>query len=171
MKLSTEKGFTIIELVMSVLVIGILIFSIGLIYTAGINIFENGYSRIASRTDAAQAVDLVRRYLVQAKSIDDISESGLTFTSDMGEGDESYRVYLYNENDPEPNPPYTQSVYQIRFAAGDTSYGAGKVLVRDLLPPDNVPFERNSNLITLDWTFNREDSPIRMRTSVRPRNL
>lgn len=171
MRISMKKGFTIVELIIASLVMGIVIFSVGFVYTTGIDIFENGYNRIANRTDAAQAIDEVRRYLVRAKTIDDISQSGLTFTADMGGGDETYRVYLYHENDPEPNPPYTESVYQIRFAAGDISYGAGKVLVRNLMVPGDDPFAQNNNLITLDWTLSQDDSTIRMRTNVRPRNL
>ncbi|MGE0268662.1 MAG: hypothetical protein AB7S78_09450 [Candidatus Omnitrophota bacterium] len=171
MRISTQHGFTITELIMSVLVTGVLIFTIGLIYTTGTSIFENGYDRISNRTDAAQAIDQVTRYLVQAKSIDDISESSLSFTADMGSGDVNFRVYLYSPDDPEPNPPYSEDNYQIKFAEGDLSYGAGKVLVRNLISPVNFPFDRNNNLITLDWTLSRNDSTVRMRTNVRPRNL
>lgn len=171
MRISIQHGFTIIELIMSVLVTGILIFTIGLIYTTGTSIFENGYDRITNRTNAAQAIDLLTRHLVLAKSIDDISESSLSFTADMGSGDANFRVYLYSPDDPEPNPPYSEEFYQIKFAEGDLSYGAGKVLVRNLVSPVNFPFDRNNNLISLDWTLNQDDSTLRMRTNVRPRNL
>jgi hypothetical protein len=109
--------------------------------------------------------------LRQAKNIEDLTESSIEFTVDLGEGDQACLLYLFHEDDPGPHPPYTEEYYQLRYACGDTSRGSGPVLAENILQPERVPFSQEDSLITIDLTVSRNDAPVRLRSKVRLRNL
>ncbi|MBZ0166627.1 MAG: hypothetical protein K8I00_07440, partial [Candidatus Omnitrophica bacterium] len=123
------------------------------------------------RASLGQAMQEAVTMIRQAKSIDSLTESSVTFTADLGGGDRMYRLYLYHADDAEPNPPYTQERYQMRFAIDDGDYGAGAVLVTDVQPSVQPPFAVDGNVMTLDWTVLTAQAALRFRTQVCPRNL
>ncbi len=167
-----RKGLTLIELLITTTMLGILVFVVGYVFTAGLRLWNESYARSDIRAELSQGLELISKNLRQAKSIDDFStESSITFTADLGSGDESCRIYLYNSADPEPNPPYTQNSYELRWAKGVVTYGSGAILAGNITQPVNTPFSQSGNYITIDLTTTRGDQTVRMRTNVRPRNL
>lgn len=166
-----RKGLTLIELLVTTAILAILVFTVGYVFVVGLNLWNEGYVRSDIRGDTSQAMGLISKNLRQAKTIDILTESSITFTADLGSGDDTYRIYLYNSADPEPNPPYTQSTYELRWAKGAVSYGSGAILATDIAQPTNAPFTRSGNYLTIDLTLIRGDETLRIRSNVRPRNL
>ncbi|MCK5014320.1 MAG: hypothetical protein KAS66_10915, partial [Candidatus Omnitrophica bacterium] len=92
----------------------------------------------------------------------------------LGDGDDTYRIYMYNASDTEPNPPYTQNTYELRRAKTTVTYGSGAVLISDVKKPNpssSKPFSQNGNVITMDFVVERGDQQIAVRANVRPRSL
>ena len=119
-------------------------------------------------------MELISKNLRQAKSIDAFTAGSITFTADFGDGDDTYRVYMYNASDNEPNPAYTQDSYDLRWAKSTVTYGSGSILIANIpkpSPPNSKPFSRNGNVITMDFSVERDGQTITMRTKVRPRDL
>ena len=170
-----RRGLTLVELIITVVILPILIFTIGYSFVIGLRLWNQGYTRADIRTRLSQALELVSKQLRQAKSIDELTAGSITFTADLGDGDDTYRVYMYHGADSEPNPPYTQQgSYELRWAKSTVTYGSGAVLVADVkrpVPPSSKPFSQNGNVITLDLVVERGDETVAMATNVRPRNL
>lgn len=168
---TNNTGFTFIEVLMTTVILSVLVFTIGYTFIVGLKLWNDGYARSDIRTDITQALELASKNLRQAKSIDTLTESSITFTADLGSGDTSYRIYLYNSSDAEPNPPYSESTYELRWAQGAVTYGSGSILATDITQPTTAPFSQNGNIITIDLTVSRDDQNLRLRSSIRPRNL
>jgi len=169
-----KKGLTLIELLVTLVIMSTLVFAVGYTFVIGLKLWNEGYIRAEMKTDIAQALELVSKNLRQATSIDALTAGSITFTADLGSGSTSYRVYMYNSSDSEPNPPYTQNTYELRWAQTTTTYGSGKILVEDIAkpnPPSSNPFSQSGNLITMNFTVTRGDHTVNMRTNVRVRNL
>ncbi|MBN1870630.1 MAG: type II secretion system protein [Candidatus Omnitrophica bacterium] len=169
-----KRGLTLIELLITTAVLSILIFTIGYAFMIGLRLWNTGYDRSDIRTELSQALQLVSKNLRQAKSIDELTAGSITFTADLGDGEDTYRIYMYNSADSEPNPPYTQNTYELRWAKTTVTYGSGAVLIGDVKkpnPPSSKPFAQNGNVITLDFVVERGDQTVAMRTNVRPRSL
>jgi prepilin-type N-terminal cleavage/methylation domain-containing protein len=166
-----EKGLTLIELLVTTAIMSILVFTVGYTFIVALKLWNEGYARADIRTDLAQAFELVGKNLRQAKSIDALTASSVTFTADLGGGDTSCRIYLYSSSDAEPNPPYSAGSYELRWAQGTTTYGAGTIWATDIAQPTTAPFSQSGSLITMDMTVTRGDESLRMRTNVRPRTL
>lgn len=170
-KNKSKRAFSLIELIIVLLLLVILSGVAVNMYSTGLRVWNEGYNRADIRTQALQAFELISKNLRQASVINALTQSSITFTADLGAGSDTYRVYLYNAADPEPNPPYTQSSYELRWSRNDLSYGAGARLIQDVQQPSNIPFVQNGNLITLDLTVSRGSESVRLRSNVRPRNL
>ena len=169
-----NKGLTLIELLITTAVLSILIFTVGYAFVIGFKLWNEGYGRSDIRTGLSQALELASKNLRQANSIDELTAGSITFSADLGGGEDTYRVYLYNASDTEPNPPYTQNTYELRWAKSTVDYGSGAVLIKDVkkpVPPSSKPFSQNGNVITLDFVVERGDQTVAMRTKVRPRSL
>ena len=166
-----NSGFTILELLVVILALTILIGVVNNVFLVGFAVWNTGYSRSDNRTSATQALELISKNLRQATAITSLTDSSVTFTANLGGGVNTYRIYLYNAADPEPNPPYTQNTYDLRLAQGVTTYGQGIILARNIIQPINVPFAISGNNITIDLTLKTGDESIRTRTKVTPRNL
>ena len=169
-----KKGLTLIELLVTTAVLSILVLTVGYTFIVGLKLWNEGYDRSDIRTDLSQALELVSRNLRQAKSIGELTAGSITFTADLGDGDDIYRVYMYNASDSEPNPPYTKNTYELRLAKSTVIYGSGAVLIADVQkpnPPSSKPFSRSGNVITMDFVVARGDQTVTMRTNVRPRSL
>lgn len=169
-----RKGLTLVEVLVVTVILSVVIFTAGYTFIAGLKLWNEGYTRSDIRTEMAQALELVSKNLRQAKSIDELTAGSITFTADLGSGDTSYRVYLYNASDSEPNPPYTQNIYELRWAVGTVTYGSGAVIAADIakpVPPSSKPFSQSGGLITMDFTVERGDHSVNLRTNVKVRNL
>ncbi len=173
-RIKKSRGFTLIELLVVLTMLSVLVFTVGYTFVTGMRLWDHGYDRSQIRTELAQALELVSKNLRQATSIDALTAGSITFTADLGNGSTSYRVYLYNASDAEPNPPYTENTYELRWAETTVTYGSGAVLASDIAkpnPPASKPFSQSGNLITMDFTVENGDQTVNMRTNVRVRNL
>jgi len=166
-----KKGFTLIELLVTLTIMSVLVFTIGYTFVVGLKLWDEGYDRNDIQTDIAQAFELISKNLRQATSINTLTESSITFTADLGSGSTSCRIYLYNSSDSEPNPPYSESTYDLRWATGTVTYGSGAIVATDIVQPITAAFSQSGNVITVDLTITRGDETLRMRSKVRPRNL
>lgn len=165
-----RKGLTLVELIMVIGMMGILTVTVSFVYNLHFRTWNDVYTRSLIRGQLSQAMELMTARLLAAQSIVDFTESSITFTADLGRGSNTYRLYLYNANDPDP-PPYTQSTYSLLSAQGAVDDGEGVVLSPDIVAPSSPPFVMNGKLITIVLTAKRGAEHITMTTSVRPRNL
>jgi prepilin-type N-terminal cleavage/methylation domain-containing protein len=173
-KIKDRNGFTLIEVLVTTVILAVLVFTVGYTFVIGLKIWDEGYTRANMRAKMTQALELVTKNLRQAESIDELTAGSITFTADLGGGSASYRVYMYNASDPEPNPPYTQGTYDLRWAQTTTTYGSGAVIATDIKrpnPPSSNPFSQNGNVITLNFTVEDGGQTVDVRTNVRVRNL
>jgi len=166
-----RRAFTIVELLVVMVTLIILMGVVVNLYTVGLDLWSEGYTRSGIRTELAQALELISKNLRQAKSIDALTESSIIFTADLGSGDDTYRIYLYNASDAEPNPPYSQSSYDLRWVQGTVTYGLGANIATNIVQPTNTPFSQSGNVIAIDLTATSGDESVRLRTNIRPRNL
>lgn len=173
-KVSKSQGLTLVELIITTFILSILVLTVGYTFVIGLRLWDEGYNRSDIRADLSRALELASKQIRQAKSIDELTAGSITFTADLGDGDDTYRIYLYNATDAEPNPPYTQNTYELRRAKTTVTYGSGPVLISDVkrpVPPTTKPFSQNGDVITIDLVVERGDQTVAMRTNVRPRNL
>lgn len=171
METGNHKGMTLVELIVVIAMMGILTTTIMFVYNFHFKSWNESYTRSLIRGNLAQALELASTQLRKAQTIDALAESSITFTADSGSGTSSYRLYLYNAGDPEPNPPYTQSTYSLRFAQDSINYGDGAVLSSDIARPTSPAFAISGKVISINLTALRGEQQIAMRTKVRPRNL
>jgi type II secretory pathway pseudopilin PulG len=170
MNIRHSKAMTILELMLAAGMMGILTTAVFFVFNAQFKAWNENYARSSARGNLSQALELAVQSLRQAQSIDDLNESSVTFTADLGNGSRPYRLYLYNADDPEPNGPYTQDTYSLRFAQGPVNYGDGAAL-SDIARPTGPVFSMDNHVITIDLTALGGSQEVKMRTSVRPRNL
>lgn len=158
-------------MISALLLMSILVLALNQVYALGLELWQEGLERNTARNRLNQSVELISRLLRQAKSIDAIDQGSVTFTADLGGGDTSYRFYLYNPSDAEPNPPYTQDTYELKFAQADIGYGEGSVLASDIEVPETAVFTQLSDLIVVDLTGKYSDQQLTIRTNIGLRNL
>jgi len=170
-KVFHQKAFTIIELLIVMLALTIVLGVVTRIYFVGSNLWATGLSRSDVRTELVQSMELMTNSLRRARSIDSLTESSITFTADLGSGVNTYRFYLYHASDAEPNPPYSQNTYDLRWAQEVVTYGAGANLSRNIVQPTSAAFSQSGDVISIDLTAMKNEQSIRMRSKVRPRNL
>jgi prepilin-type N-terminal cleavage/methylation domain-containing protein len=170
-----EDGLTLIEVLVTTVIMSILVFTVGFAFIIGLKQWDEGYTRSQMRTKMVQALELVTKNLRQATVIDELTAGSITFTADLGSGSTSHRVYIYHPDDASPNPPYTeQGEYQLRWAVGTVTYGSGAIIATDIDRPSPTatrPFSLSGNVITMDFTLERGDVTFDMRSKVRVRNL
>lgn len=166
-----RKGITLMELVIAIGMMGILVTTVVFVYQVHFQSWNQGYMRSVIRSNLSQALELAGNNLRQAQTIESLTESSITFTADLGGGSSTYRLYLFHADDPEPNPPYTQSGYSLRLAKDAVDYGDGVVLSPDIAPPSQPPFAINDNVIDIRLSALKGGEQVTMRTKIRPRNL
>jgi type II secretory pathway pseudopilin PulG len=162
---------TLVELIVVIGMMGILTTTVMVVYNFHFKSWNESYTRSRIRGNLAQALELASNQLRQAQTIDAVTQSSITFTANSGGGTSSYRLYLYNADDSEPNPPYTQSTYSLRFAQDSVNYGDGAILSSDIAQPTSPAFSISSKVISINLTALSGEQEIAMRTKVRPRNL
>ena len=161
---------TLVELIIVIGMMVILTTTVTFVYDLHFQSWNEGYTRSVIRGRLSQALELMANRLLQAQTIDAFTESSITFSADLGSGINTYRLYLYNGNDP-GCPPYTQSTYSLLSAQGSVNYGDGVVLSGDIVQPSSPPFVMSGKVITINLTARRGTEQVTMTTSIRPRNL
>jgi len=165
-----KKGLTFIELLMVIIVFGILVLSIVPTYVMGIKTWSRQFDHLDMRGRLSQAMELISRDVRQITSIGSLTESGIIFTAYLGWSQTCY-LYLHNEDDPLPSPPYSESEYDLRYTCYSTTYGDGPVIVENIPQPTRAVFSRSGDLLTIDITVSKNNVPIRIRSNVNMRNL
>lgn len=121
-----------------------------------------------------RTVKEMTRDLREAKEIDtSINSDEIRFTEDQTT---YYIYYLYNSGETYP-PVFDQASYELRKTAltgtmnGTFTYGSGRVIVRDVVPPPTTDLSYASGIVTVDLSVSRSDETIRAKTKVDPRNI
>ncbi len=175
-KSKKRTGFTLLEVLIVSGIIAAVIGAITVLYVVGLKSWSAGSDRIELRESLNQGIDAMVRDLRHAKDITSFRESSVTFTAVDFEStttpppDATYRYYLYNASDSEPNPPYTASSYMLMRSKNDTNYGVGRVIARNIDQPTGRPFSRNGDLISIDLQGSKEGQTIGLRSKVKIRN-
>lgn len=167
-----EKGLTLVELLITILMLTILAGVIVFIFRAVLLNWQSQENRAGIGINLDSALEEMARDIREAKTVssanDEIrfSQNDATF----------YVYYLYNQNDSYP-PSFNQSAYELRKATlsggigGTFTYGAGALIVTDVLPPPTSDMSFSSNLVTLDLSISAGGETIRSRSKIKPRNL
>lgn len=120
-----------------------------------------------------RGIEEMVRELREASGIGSVQNDEIRYTLDGA----TYSIYyLYNAADSYP-PSFSESAYDIRQETltggigGTFSYGSGKIVMTDVVPPATSDLSISGNMITLDVSITRNDETVRSRTEVRPRNL
>jgi hypothetical protein len=171
LRIHGRKAVTSIELTIAIGLMVILTITVVSVYQWHLRAWNEGYARSVIRSRLLQALESVEKPLLHAQSIDALSEGSITFTADLGDGGIAYRLYLFNENDPEPNPPYSQESYTLRLAKNDMDYGEGVLLSSDIARPAQPVFLLDDKVITIQLSALKQDERITMSTKIRPRNM
>lgn len=162
---------TLMELTVAIGMFGILTVTVLCVYNWYIHSSHGSFTRSKIRAGLAQAMESASQKLVQAQSIDDLTESSITFTTPSGNGNSIYRLYLYHAQDDQPNPPYSQNTYEFRMAKDDVDYGDGVVLSSNIAQPLTPVFAMADRVINIQLTASQGDQHVTMSTKIRPRNL
>ncbi len=182
----TNKGFTLTETLIVILLLAILLGVSGSLFVVSLRAWDAGYIRTSIREDVSYAMEKAVRDL-KAMALGSLSQydsgSGdiahtIQYDEISGDGD-TYVLYLYNSADPVFNSTYNRSLYNLRKAnitqGDDPDSGEGVLILRDLVSPDATApataLTISSNQVTLDLVVQRSDETVSIRTKVRPRNL
>lgn len=166
-----RRALTLIELTGVIALTGILAVTSATIYQAHWRSWSSLFVRSSLRSSLVRSIDVMTHHLIQAQSIDAVSESSITFTADLGNGPIVHRIYLYHPDDPEPNGLYEQDTYMLRFAQGDVSYGKGAILAFDIPRPVAAVFEQTGPVVSIRLNASKDSESVTFITSVRPRNI
>lgn len=164
---------TLIELMITIVMLVILVAVAAHIFRAVLLSWSSQEARAGIDISLDRGIEEVARDLREARQVSVVNNDETRFTQDLTN---YYIYYLYSAGDVYP-PSFNQSSYQLKKAAltggfsGAFTYGAGYIIINDVLPPPTSDLSLSSNLITLDLSVKRGDEIIRSRTRVRPRNL
>ena len=160
MDINDRKGLSLIELMVTIGMMGLLMATVVMVAHVQLKAWDESYTRAVIRGNLSQAMELVSDDLRQARSIDALTDSSVTFTADLGRGMLTYRLYLYNADDG----------YSLRLAEGIVDDGDGVVLSSGIVPSSPV-FSMNGKVVAVHLTASSGNQQITMHTNIRPRNL
>jgi prepilin-type N-terminal cleavage/methylation domain-containing protein len=179
----TNRGFTLIETIIVLLLLAMLLGVSGSLFVVGLHAWDAGYIRGGIREDVSYAMEKVVRDLKEMAngSLDQYNPGGgdIAHTIEFTDLDgNTYVFYLYNADDSSFDSTYSESFYDLRKAdisGDDPASGEGTLILRDLVSPDATApataLTISGNQVTLDFVVQRSDEIVRIRTKVRPRNL
>jgi len=168
----TKRGLTLIELMAVIVLFVILTAVVVYILRAVLLSWSSQETRSGIDISLDRGIEEMVRDLREARAVQS-SNDEIRFTQDQAN---FYIYYLYNAADSYPSS-FNQSLYEVRKAAlvggisGTFTYGAGNIIINDILSPLASGLSLSSNLVTIDLSMKRADETIRSRTQVRPRNL
>lgn len=172
-----KKGFTLIELMMAVVLFVILTAATAYLFRAVLLLWSGQEKRGGIHTELDRGLEEISRDLRKARQVQSTANyNEIRFNQGTSPVTSSI-FYLYNASDSYvPPPAFNQSSYQLRKATltgdinGTFTYGAGTVMVNDVVPPPTSTLSLSGNLLTVDLSVKRGDETIRTRTQVRPRD-
>jgi len=179
----TNRGFTLIETIIVLLLLAMLLGVSGSLFVVGLHAWDAGYIRGGIREDVSYAMEKVVRDLKEMAngSLDQYNPGGgdIAHTIEFTDLDgNTYVFYLYNADDSSFDSTYSESFYDLRKAdisGDDPASGEGTLILKDLVSPDATApataLTISGNQVTLDFVVQRSDEIVRIRTKVRPRNL
>ena len=171
-----HKGFTLVELILSVILFGILAVATFFLFRTVLIAWSSQEERGGIDINLDRGMEEMARDLRKAREVQSTAEYDEVR---YRQGTSNYYIfYLYNAADSYvPPPAFNQSSYQLRRATlsgginGTFTYGSGDIVINDVVPPPTSDLSLASNLLTLDLTVTRGDETIRSRTQARPRNV
>lgn len=166
------KAFTLIELLLVVVVMGMLFLAVGYIFQAVLLSWVTQDTRAGLDTNLYKGMEIAS---IDLRDVSAVQSSGdeIRFTDD---GTNYYIYYLYNSTDNYP-PSFNKSSYQLRKAvlaggiSGTFTYGSGQLIINNVLPPPTSDLSFANNVINLDISVKQANETVRARTEIRPRNV
>ena len=181
MRIQVKKsGLTLIELTIVLVMFAILIGVSTYIFRVVLLSWSGQETRAGININIDRGIEEMVRELREAQGVYDNYDGGtpndeIRFTQN---GSTYYIYYFYNSGDSYgPPPAFTQSSYELRKATltgginGIFSYGTGRIIAEDVLPPTTSDLSVSGNIATIDLSIRRDDETIRSRTQIKPRNL
>ena len=151
--MTNKRGFTIIELMMAIVLVGFLVVGIMFAYLTCGRTFNSGQDRIIIRGQLSQAMDLMSRELYNAQSITSCSSTSLTFTANLGSGLASYTFALSGSN---------------LVTDGGVTRATGIQTPSGSIP--NI-FTCSNGQVTVDITVVQNGESVRLQNKIMPRNM
>jgi hypothetical protein len=174
MKIRLKKGMTLTELIITSATIVVLAGVVLTVYIAVLRSWLGQERRMRMSTVLDRTIKEVTNDLREARGIDfSINDDEIRFTPDQST---YYIYYFYNSGDSYP-PAFSQASYDLKKAtlaggiSGTFTYGDGRIILTNVLPPTTSDLSYDGSLVTLDLSVAREDETIRAKTKVNPRNL
>ena len=179
----TNRGFTLIETIIVLLLLAMLLGVSGSLFVVGLHAWDAGYIRGGIREDVSYAMEKVVRDLKEMAngSLDQYNPGGgdIAHTIEFTDLDgNTYVFYLYNADDSSFDSTYSESFYDLRKAdisGDDPASGEGTLILRDLVSPDATApataLTIDDTQVTLDLVVQRSEETVRLRTKIKPRNL
>lgn len=171
-----KRGLTLIELIITTVMFAILVGVIVYVFRVVLLNWSSSERRTGIDISLDRGIEEMIRDLRKAREVQ--STSGydeIRFTQDQST---YYIYYLYNGNDAYiPPPAFDQDSYELRKATltgdinGTFTYGDGRVIITNVLPPPTTDLSISGNIATIDISISRGDETIRSRTQVKPRNI
>lgn len=174
------NGFTLLETMIVASIASVLVAMCAYLFTVTFKVWGTGSFRMGIREDMSYAMEKTVRDLKEIANGSLGQYSSIDHTIQFQEtGGDTCVLYLYSSDDPVFNSTYNRDFYNLHKAnitlGEDPDSGEGAVLLRDLVSPDDsspaTALTINSNQVTLDFVVQRSDETVRIRTTVRPRNL
>lgn len=182
----TNRGFTLLETLIVLLLLSVLMGVSSFLFVVSLRAWDAGSIRTGIREDVSYAMEKAVRDLKEmangslAQYNPGSGEIAHTIQyEEIGGDQDTYVLYLYNEDDSSFDSTYSESLYDLRRANisdGDVpASGEGALILRDLVSPDATApataLSISGTQVTLDFVVQRSDETVRTRTKVRPRNL
>jgi prepilin-type N-terminal cleavage/methylation domain-containing protein len=175
-----NKGFTLIETIIVLLLLAILLGATGFVFIVSLRVWDSGCIRGGIREDTSYAMDKTVRNLKEMVngSLSQYNSIAHTIQYDDLSGNR-YVLYLYNVDDTSFDSSYTETLYNLRKAnitQGDNpALGGGTLILRDLVSPNAAApataLTVSGTQVILDFVLQRGSETVRLKTKIRPRNL
>ncbi|MBN1872499.1 MAG: prepilin-type N-terminal cleavage/methylation domain-containing protein [Candidatus Omnitrophica bacterium] len=168
-----RNGLTLIELIVTVVMLAIIVGVSSYIFRAVFLSWAGMEERRGLDITLYRGIEEIIRDLREAKEVSSVNGDEVRFTQDNAT---YYIYYLYNSDDSYP-PDFDESEYELKKAQltggidGTFTYGGGKLILTDIIPPDTSDMSISGNIVTIDLSVSRDKEAGRSRTEVRPRNL